>query len=264
MNGIDFASSILTMTRLSIAPLFIALCLPAPAVAQLRPSLCADCHFANGGKPNPTHLREWDNSPHERADVGCETCHGGNPRTVESFLAHQSIVRGPGPDSPIDRTNLPRTCGKCHGGPFTEFQKSQHYRLLRNGNHDGPTCSTCHGSVAAWLPSPKRLESECNDCHGRGRKFERPEYASNARVVLQGVRDTRELLNHARPVITRVKDANLRTSLQYDYDQAEVPLIEAVHDAHAFVFVDAEERLGVARARANALLERLANTPPRR
>ena len=31
---------------------------PAPAAAQLHPSLCADCHYANLGKPNPMHLQE--------------------------------------------------------------------------------------------------------------------------------------------------------------------------------------------------------------
>ena len=98
-----------------------------------------------------------------------------------------------------------------------------------------------------------------NACHGRGKKFERPECAANARVLLQGVRDTRELLNHVKPVIKRVKNPQLRASLQDEYDHAEGPLIEAVQAAHAFVFVNSEERLGVARARADALVERVSN-----
>jgi hypothetical protein len=48
---------------------------------------------------------------------------------------------------------------------------------------------------------------------------------------LQGVRDVRQLLDHAKPIIKRVKDGELRPSLQYAYDQAEVQLIEAVHAA---------------------------------
>lgn len=232
---------------------------PARAVAQMHPSLCADCHYANGGKPNPTHLQEWDTSAHERAGIGCEKCHGGNPNTVESFLAHQSIVRGRGPETPVHPSRLPRTCGGCHSGPYAQFQKSRHAALLEQGHYNGPTCSTCHGNVAAYLLSPKALESECNSCHGRGKKAERPEYASDARALMQSVRDVRQLLNNARPIIKGTKDAALRTSLEYDYDQAQVPLTEAVHAGHAFVFTDARERLGVARARADALLERLAN-----
>ena len=72
----------------------------ATASAQLHPSLCADCHLANGEKPNPTHFQEWEHSAHERANVGCEACHGGNSNTVDSFLAHQSIIRGFGTRQP--------------------------------------------------------------------------------------------------------------------------------------------------------------------
>lgn len=159
-----------------------------PASAQ--PSLCADCHFANSGGPNPRHLHEWDLSAHGRASVGCEAC---------------------------------------------------------------------HGDVAAYLLSPKGLESECNSCHGRGKKQERLEYAANARILLQGTRDTRTLLDGARRLIARVKDKALRESLQYDYDQALVPLQEAAHAGHSFIFDKKEERLGVAMARAEALTDRLAN-----
>lgn len=241
-----------------VSAAFAALFLCSPASAQLR-SLCADCHFANSGQPNPMHLQEWDLSAHGRAGVGCESCHGGNPDTVESFLAHQSIVRGGGLDSPVNRRNLPVTCGKCHTGPFTEFQTSKHYLLLRNGAGQGPTCSTCHGNVAAHLFSPKSLEGECNSCHGRGKKQERIEYAANARLLLQRTRDTRAMLDGVKPLIKRVKDQKLRESLQYDYDQALVPLQEAAHAGHSFVFDKVEERLGVAAARAEALSERIAN-----
>ena len=253
----------MTAARL-LAPIATALAIglltfPAPAEAQRQTSFCADCHFANGGKPNPTHLEEWDSSAHERAGIGCEKCHGGNPATVDSFLAHQSIVRGRGPETPVHPGRLPRTCGGCHSGPYTQFQKSRHAALLEQGQYDGPTCSTCHGTVAAYLLSPKALEQECSSCHGRGKKAERPEYAADARALLEGTRQVRQLLSGARPVIARTKDAALRASLEYDYAQAEVPLTEAAYSAHAFVFTDARERLGVARARAEALLGRLAN-----
>ncbi|MBI3403157.1 MAG: hypothetical protein HY048_17225 [Acidobacteria bacterium] len=231
----------------------------APGGASAQQSLCADCHFANAGGPNPLHLHEWDLSAHGRAGVGCEACHGGNPKTVESFLAHQTIVRGHGLENPVNRRNLPATCGRCHSGPYSEFQGSKHYLLLRNGDPAAPSCSTCHGDVAAYLLSPKGLESECNGCHGRGKKQERAEYAADARFLLQSTRDTRRLLNSARSLITRVTDAKLRASLQYDYEQAMVPLQEAAHAGHSFVFDKVEERLGVAMRRAEALTDRLAN-----
>jgi len=251
----------LSFPALNAAVLAALLCASAPASAQQ--SLCADCHFANSGGPSPMHLHEWDLSAHGRASVGCDACHGGNPKTTESFLAHQSIVRGRGLDNPVNRRNLPTTCGVCHAGPFIEFQTSKHYLLLRNGDAAAPTCSTCHGDVAAHLLSPKGLEGECNACHGRGKTQERPEYAANARLLLQGTRDTRALLDGARKLISRVNDKALRESLQYDYDQALVPLQEAAHAGHSFVFDKKDERLGVAMARAEALGVRLANLSAR-
>lgn len=255
------------MTRLLLASCVAAVSFAASAVAQtpaasgLHPSLCADCHYANGGKPNPSHWDEWYRSPHQRSDVGCESCHGGNPRTTEPFLAHQSIVRGFGTDSPVHRSNLPTTCGRCHTGPFTQFQKSSHYALLREGQPDVPSCSTCHGTASGALLDPKGLERQCASCHGPGKKNARPEYAAVGRRFLQSVRDTRELFKQAARMVKRVSDPDRRASLQYAYAQAEVPLIEAVHDGHAFVFDDANDRLAVARRRVLALLDQLAGAP---
>jgi cytochrome c7-like protein/cytochrome c554/c'-like protein len=240
-----------------------ALLAAAPATAQLHPSRCADCHAANQGKPDPLHFIEWHSSAHERAGVGCEKCHGGNPNTFESFLAHQSIIRGRGPETPVHPANLPKTCGACHRGPFAQFQKSRHATLLAQQVYDGPTCSTCHGYAAGYTMSPKGLEKQCSACHGVKEKAARPGRAADARDWLQNVRDVRQLLDSAQTLIKRTKDAKARELLDYDYQQAQVPLTEAVHDGHAFVFTDARERLAIARARADALLERLANGPGR-
>ena len=235
----------------------------APLAAQTQHSLCADCHSANQGKPDPLHLLEWNSSAHERAGVGCEKCHGGNPYTVDSFFAHQTIVRGRGRDTPLHPANLPRTCGTCHRGPYTQFQTSAHAALLEKGRYDGPTCSTCHGYAAGYTLSPNGLDKQCSACHGRGKRVERPQYGVDAHAWLQSVRDVRKLLESAESLIKRTKDANLRASLQRDYQQAQAPLTEAIQDGHAFVFANAHERLAVARARAEALLGRFAQQSAR-
>jgi hypothetical protein len=46
--------------------------------------------------------------------------------------------------------------------PFVQFQKSQHYALLRAGTANGPSCSTCHGTASGVLLNPKDFERECN------------------------------------------------------------------------------------------------------
>lgn len=227
---------------------------------EAQDSRCADCHFANPqADPAPEHLVDWERSAHGRERVGCESCHGGDASTFESFLAHQGILASRNPSSPVHRTNLPRTCGKCHTGPFVAFQRSRHFELLGEGEGEGPTCSTCHGSVAAELLSPRRLEQQCQSCHGPEAEFPQPGAGLQGRVLLEEAGNVRALLRQASSLIDRVDDEARRRELEEAYEQAQVPLTEAVQSAHAFVFDQMRERLDTARQRAALLLNELAN-----
>ncbi len=86
-----------------------------------------------------------------------------------------------------------------------------------------------------------------------------PEFPAQGRALLESVREIRTLLDEAAPLIRRVNDQNRRQSLQEEYQQAEVPLIEAVNAGHSFSFSALQERREVARRRAEALIEKLAN-----
>jgi hypothetical protein len=232
----------------------------ASAQSQSR---CADCHFANPGSVSAIHLSEWDLSGHGRKNVGCERCHGGDPRSFEPFVAHQDILARTSPASPVHPTNLPKTCGTCHTGPLVAFQRSKHYELLRAGNKNGPTCTTCHGEAAGNRLSPKALEGQCATCHGAGKIAPHPEFPARARLADEGLREARALLKDARHAIARVKDTARRASLEQAAQQAEVPIIEATQAGHAFVYDQLDERLTTARARLAALFERLANPDAR-
>ncbi len=234
----------------------------ADASAQSQ-SRCADCHFANPGSVSASHLSEWDLSGHGRKNVGCERCHGGDPRSFEPFVAHQDILARTNPASPVHPTNLPKTCGTCHAGPLVAFQRSKHYELLRAGNKNGPTCTTCHGEAAGNRLSPKALEGQCATCHGAGKIAPHPEFPARARLADEGLREARALLKDARNAIARVKDKARRASLEQAAQQAEVPIIEATQAGHAFVYDQLDERLTTARARIAALFERLANPDAR-
>jgi len=234
------------------------------ATADAQVSRCADCHFARPDSPGQNHVFEWDRSLHRRNDVGCESCHGGDASTFESFLAHRDIVPPGLPDSPVSRQNLPRTCGACHAGPFVAFQSSQHYQLLQNGDRDGPTCTTCHGNAAARTLSAKALEGRCGSCHGPGEVAPRAERAQAARVLYEEIAVVRDQLELADSLIRRVDDPARRATLVEAYGQAEVPLIQAIEAGHRFVYDQLNERLGVARTRTGALLARLANPPDSR
>lgn len=251
------------MTRVSIVFGFFLTCLSLFAVpAMSQQSRCADCHFAHPNAPGAEHLTDWDRSAHSRNSVGCEKCHGGDATTFEPFLAHRGVLNSANPSSPVNTHSLPTTCGKCHAGPFVAFQDSAHFALLEKGDARVPVCSTCHGAAGSLRPSPRTLEAQCRQCHGPSGTARRPEYAEAARTLYDDLSETRDLLKSTRSLVNRVSDRTRRAELDQAYQQAEVPLIQAVQDGHKFVYDDLRERLSVARQRLEALLGQLAN--PRR
>ena len=231
-----------------------------PAAPQQ--SRCADCHFSRSDAPAPGHLSEWDRSAHSRNDVGCEKCHGGNATTFESVIAHQGILNSTNPASPVNPRNLPATCGACHAGPYVGFQKSQHFALLKKGDTRGPVCSTCHGAAGFQRPSARAIETQCRQCHGPSGIAPRPERAEAARTLYEALNESRDVMKSARSLVNRTRDKARRAQLDAAYQQAEVPLIQAVHAGHAFVYDDLKERLSLARQRIEALLGAIANPNP--
>lgn len=228
-----------------------------PAVSQQ--SRCADCHFSRPDAPAPDHLSDWDRSAHGNNVAGCDKCHGGDATSFEPFIAHRGILSSTNPASPVNRRNLPATCGACHAGPFVGFQKSQHFALLEKGDTRVPVCSTCHGAAGFRRPSARALETQCRQCHGPNKIAPRPERAEAARTLYEALHESRDLLKSVRSLVNRVGDKARRAQLDEVYQQAEVPLIEAVNAGHQFVYDDLKERLSTARQRLEALLGQLAN-----
>jgi nitrate/TMAO reductase-like tetraheme cytochrome c subunit len=253
------------MRRLVVSGLLVLVgVLSAASARAQQDSRCADCHFARPDAPAQDHLREWDRSPHGRNNVGCQKCHGGNETTVESFLAHRGILPSVNPESPVNRTKLPATCGACHVGPFVAFQDSRHYQLLQTGDRRGPTCSTCHGEADGRLLSAKALESRCNECHGPGEVAPRAERARQVRQLYEGLTVVREQIKLAENFVRRITERERRAQMQEQLDQAKVPLERAVNAGHKFVYDDLQSSLATAQTRVSDLLERLANQPARR
>jgi len=229
--------------------------------AMAQGSRCADCHFANPDAPG--HLYAWERSAHAQNNVGCDACHGGDATTFDSLTAHRGILNSGNPSSPVNRGNIPRTCGSCHSGPFVAFQSSQMFALLQTSNPDVPVCTTCHSAVAAQLLSPKALEARCQKCHAANQPGSHPEFPAQGRRNLDSIQQVRDLLKQAQPLLRRIRDAELRQRFQEQYRQAEVPIVEAVNFQHAFRYEASEERQAVSRQRAEALLDQLANATRR-
>jgi hypothetical protein len=177
----------------------------------------------------------------------------------EPLQAHAAILPPGNRASPVNRQNLPATCGSCHVSEFVAFQDSRHYQLLQAGDPRGPTCSTCHGETDGRLLSPKALASECDQCHGPRGIAPREGRAQAVREQYEALSAVRQNLALARSQIKRVENRNRRNELTADLDQAQVPLTRAIAAGHKFVYDDLKQDLAVAQGRVEKLLTRLAN-----
>lgn len=121
--------------------------------------------------------------------------------------AHQDIVTGNDPDSPVSRGNLPATCGRCHMRAAEQFRASRHWALLsQDGNAKLPTCSTCHGEVGARLPDPEDLRDQCAQCHRMGSDAGHREYPAAAKLLLVEYTAASTMLSEAGSLIPLVAD----------------------------------------------------------
>jgi hypothetical protein len=250
------------MTRRLLIGAINTICLMVAAPASPQQSHCAECHYADPAAPRRDHWNEWERSPHGRNRVGCESCHGGNAQEFEDFLAHRGVLSSSDKASPVNRKNLPFTCGQCHIGPLVAFEDSRHYELLRSGStgsNNGPTCSTCHGAVDGRVLSPKALASQCGDCHGPGEVAPRAERVRLVREQYEGLTVVREQVKRARSLIKRVDDKERRAELTKALDRVQGPLTRAVDAGHKFVYEDLKQYLAIAEERVQVVLATFAN-----
>lgn len=149
---------------------------------------CTSCHTDIKGFPHPDQV----------AKVNCGTCHAdANTALASSVHAHASqqpcvschgdshaIVPVKDPTSTVYPTNLPRTCGVCHGDKkfaeqhhlpnvYAEYMDSIHgFALTKDGLLVAATCFSCHGSHDILAPSDPRsrvnrvnIPNTCGTCH---------------------------------------------------------------------------------------------------
>lgn len=110
----------------------------------------------------------------------CVTCHGGNPRDMESTaMAHAGAFRGRFP-----RSQIPDMCASCHsdrvrmrqyGLPadqLADYQLSEHGQALARGDTKVAVCTDCHTSHNILPPDdprssvhPAKVPDTCARCH---------------------------------------------------------------------------------------------------
>lgn len=125
---------------------------------------CLGCHR----EKTPAAVRQWQESAHAKAKVGCAACHGSD---------HERIVKG---EAPVTS----KVCGRCHPKAMLEHSASRHGMALHSGwgctrnliNRDSRECVFCHeeGSsipksgvqCARFIKQSSEMgEIGCNRCH---------------------------------------------------------------------------------------------------
>jgi hypothetical protein len=159
---------------------------PARAGDEYSDNSCVSCH-----REIPTdtfvgsNYLDWKNSIHEEFGITCEMCHGGSAKAKEKRVAHKGVYKSGDPRSTVYYQNVPGTCGGCHEEVYLEFIQSNHFRKLEKTG-SGPTCSTCHGSRATWIITPRNLNAICLNCHNERKGIE-TNAPNEARVLLMAL-----------------------------------------------------------------------------
>ena len=145
--------------------------------ASTKPQ-CATCHADQQGK--------YDHGAHAKAikagdgkAAQCQDCHGS---------VHE-LLPGSDPASRVNRHNIPKTCGSCHGkaatmqsaglstAPFNSYEDSVHGKAVNGGSQTAAVCTDCHGEhdilTARESSSPIfkfNVPQTCAKCHGNESK----------------------------------------------------------------------------------------------
>lgn len=150
---------------------------------QDDPGLCASCH-SDEKKMRPYDLPVDQMALYQTSGHGtrlragdtkvavCSDCHGSH-----------DILPANDPSSRVYVTNIPATCGNCHGDStkvhpkaghdvYREYLSSVHARkLFDDANRQAPTCVSCHGVHGAAPSEVGDVNKICGRCHTAERRY---------------------------------------------------------------------------------------------
>lgn len=220
VDGNEFAKSIHARRRCDSCHSDITE-LPHPDKFVAKAVSCAQCHRVE--------METYLNSDHGQAihkgaqeAASCKDCHGNS----HYLLGYRN------PASPVYRTNLPGTCGHCHGNaaemekfnlrqlrPGLSYEKSVHgIALLEKGAMNAANCADCHGAHdlhRSTNPASKlywqNVPATCGKCHENVDKIYLR--SVHGKAVKAGVRDAPVCTDcHGEHTIANVKLAGSRVS----------------------------------------------------
>lgn len=147
------------------------------------PKICASCHS------DETKMQPYD-LPVDQYDLYQTSGHGkglakGDGKVAVCSDCHGSheVLSAHDPSSRTYVSNIPRTCGTCHGDStlvrerklkdtYHEYLGSVHAKsLFDKGNIKAPTCVSCHGVHGASPSDIKNVNKVCGRCHTAERRY---------------------------------------------------------------------------------------------
>lgn len=148
------------------------------------PALCASCHS------DPKQMQPYD-LPVDQYSLYLTSEHGKRLKAGDTKVAvctdcHgiHDILAASDPVSRVYVTNIPRTCGTCHGDStlirernlkkdvYRDYLSSVHAKqLLDAGNLRAPTCVSCHGVHGAAPSEVADVNKVCGRCHTSERRY---------------------------------------------------------------------------------------------
>jgi nitrate/TMAO reductase-like tetraheme cytochrome c subunit len=180
----------------SALPTILALLLCAAAwgrasAAEENSDSCVECHSDSElvvtDKKLYDYFLRWGSSIHKQEGVSCADCHGGNPGVSDKRGAHGGDLGGAEAKSAVNFRNISDTCGDCHDDIFEGFSNSEHFQRIssekEDGDQQGPTCVTCHGSINVAVLNVTTVEGICEQCHHED-SDNQPETPRKARALL--------------------------------------------------------------------------------
>ena len=150
---------------------------------------CIRCHsapdFLVTQRKLYNYYQDWEASIHRQEDVTCSDCHGGNPEAPGEKQAHAGLLGESDASSAVNFSNVPATCGSCHGDVEEAYRTSAHFEHLAKGEDDkqGPSCVTCHDSMNTLTLDVTTVEAACSRCHNL-ESDNHPEIPEEARRAL--------------------------------------------------------------------------------
>lgn len=228
---------------------------PDRLVPRAGPNPCVSCHQQLPAAPAAAHsFAEWQASAHGGV-VTCDRCHGGDTTATDPAEAHRGVFPSREYRSLVNYTRIPATCGACHQQELGFFMESRHFSQVTTTRR-GPTCVTCHGSMAIRVLAPRELDSACGACHRAG-GVAGAEVVEGSRERLAQLRQADSSLRRLEPLGAQVPDQRRRNAAAQALGQAREALVRARQGWHAFdaaLLDDALRRAGAGLRRADSLL----------